>query len=147
MRITRSSRGRKLGKKRIGERRLARAGAAGDQDVPPLDDRQRERAAVSAAMIPSRHIIGKRVDPRGGLADREAGRGRRPAEAALEPLAGALAVRRELGADDRRVAVHFGAGMARDQPDDPLGLGRVRADAGVAAARRRAGRAGARRRD
>ena len=43
IRITRSSRRGHLGEQRIGERGLARAGAAGDQDVAALDDRERQQ--------------------------------------------------------------------------------------------------------
>jgi hypothetical protein len=39
---------RHLGEQRVGERRLARAGAAGDEDVAPLDDGQRQQVARPA---------------------------------------------------------------------------------------------------
>src|SRR3546814_6491876 len=81
------------------------------------------------------HIVVEAVEPFGGLADREAGRDRHGREHALEPLAGAtLDAGRQFGRHDRGVAMHFGARMGGNEPDDPLDLRGVHPDFRVGSA-------------
>jgi hypothetical protein len=40
-------------------------------------------------------------------------------------------VRQQFRRDDRRVGMRLAPGMARDQPDDPFGLGRLAQEAGI----------------
>ena len=123
-----------LAEKRVRERCLARAGASGDEDVEPLDDGEREKPGILGAHDAVAHIVGEAIVPGGGLADGEAGAGRNRRKQPLEPLPGAAAVRRQLGADDRRAVMHFGPDMAGDQPDDALDLLGLKSHPGLAAA-------------
>src|SRR5690606_34891291 len=80
------------------------------------------------------HIVEQSVNPGGGLADRETGRGRDRRQYALEPLPCPLPMRRKLGRDDRRGGMRLGARMARDEADDPLELRGLEPEAGIPAA-------------
>ena len=123
--------GGEFGKERVGERGLARAGAADDQDVLALDHGEAEQSRGVGRHDAIADIIHQRVDAGRGLADREAWRQRHRRQHALETLAGAFAVRRQLGGDDRPVGMDLGAAVARDQPDDPLDLSGVEVDVGI----------------
>ena len=122
---------RHLGEQRIGERRLARARTARDEDVAAFDDRQRQKTGRVGRHDAVIHIIEQRVDAGRGLADRKAGRERHGRQHAFEPLARSFAMRRQLGRDDRRPGMDFGPAVTGDQADDPLDLRGIVADLSV----------------
>jgi len=102
----------KLGEKRVGERGLARAGAARNEQVAALDDRQRKQPRRLRRHDAVVHIVEKRIDTAGGLSDGKAGSRHHRREKSLEALARlSLAMGRELGADDWRCRMRFSAGI------------------------------------
>ena len=143
MRMTRSSSRRDLGKERVGERRLAGAGAAGDQEIALLDDRALEGLGLERREDAVGDVIVERIDLHRRLADGEAGRRRDRRQDALE----ALARLGQLGADDRVLGMHFQPDVGGDEADDPLHLRGTQPRSGVAPAFAQAGRAARRRRD
>jgi hypothetical protein len=63
-----------LGKQRICERRLARAGAAGHEDVVALGDRGAQRVRLGLRHQSVGDVVVERMELLRRLADREAGR-------------------------------------------------------------------------
>ena len=104
----------------VGERRLARARSARDDDVRACPYGTAEFIALLGRGDAESDILVQREDAAGRLADRKT----RPAcnrrQHALEPLA----AWRQFRGDDRPVTVGFGAGESGDEPDDAFGFGR-----------------------
>ncbi len=75
-----------LGEQRVGERRLAGRGAAGDEDVAPVGDGLAQRLGLICDHDPGGDIIVEREHRDGGLADREGRRGHDGGQQPLEPL-------------------------------------------------------------
>ena len=77
-------------------------------------------------------VVVEGEDGDGRSADREARRRHHRRQQALEPLPGL----RQLGRDARRSGMNLDADMVRDEPHDPLGVGRRDAAAGILEAAR-----------
>jgi hypothetical protein len=105
--------------KRIGERGLAAAGGAGDQDVLALA----HGAAQEARLRGGHHAVGdvalQRDHADGALAQREGRPRRSRRQDALEAFAGFG----QLGGQQRLAAMHFRADVGGDQADDAFAIG------------------------
>ena len=109
-----------LGKQRVGERRLAGRGAAGDEDVAAIGHGGAQCLGLPCAHDASSDIVIEGEDGDGGFADRE---GRRRHHGRQQTLK-ALASLGQLGGYARRPGVHLGADMVRDEPDDAFAIAR-----------------------
>jgi hypothetical protein len=108
-----------LGQERVGERRLARAGAASDEDVLARGDGPTQQRRLTGGHGASVDIIVEGEDGDCGLAD---GEGRRRDDGRQQPLE-PLSRLGQLGRDTRALRVNLSADMVRDKAHDPLAIG------------------------
>ena len=99
-----------LGQQRVGERRLAGRGAAGDEDVLAFCDGGAQHRGLAASHDAGGDIVVEREDGDGGLADRKGRRRDHRRQQALEPLSRLG----QLGRDTRAAGVDLGADVVGD---------------------------------
>jgi hypothetical protein len=118
---------RHLREQRVGERRLAVAGAARDENVAIAGDRGRQRHCLGGRHDAGGGIVVEREHGDCGFADRE-GRCRDDrGQQTLEPLA----TLRQLCRQARRTGVNLDPDMVGDQADDAFAIGRRKSLAGI----------------
>ena len=120
-----------LGQQRVGERGLAGAGTAGDQDVLALAHRAAQELGLFRTQNAVAHVVGQADHTDGALAQGEGRPWRRWRQDALE----ALARLRQLGGQQGPAAMHLCADMRRDQADDAFAVRGGQRLAGGSAAR------------
>ena len=128
---------RDLGEERIGERRLAGAGGAGDQDVASIPHRLAQARRLHLGHDAVGDVGGESDDGARALPNGEG----RCAYDRRENTFEALARVRQFGGQDRRTGVHLGVDVRRDQADDAFGVGCGEREARSARVPRRVGRA------
>ena len=116
-----------LGEQRIDQRRLAGRGAAGDQNVLPLQDGYAQEFGLTVRHDAGGDIIIEREDrdrrsPNGKARRRYHGR-----HQPLEPLPAFRQFRR----DARMTGMDLDPDMMGDEANNPFGIGRCRAAAGI----------------
>ena len=107
-----------LGEQGVRQRRLAGAGAAGDQDVLPLAHGMAQELGLWGGQDTVGHVTIQADDVHGPLAQREG----RPRCSGRQDALEAFARLWQLGSQERLAAMNFCTNVRRDQPDDPLAV-------------------------
>jgi len=104
---------------RVGERRLARARPAADEDVVVGAHGVRERAALAGREDPAAHVVIEREDDAGGLSE---SKDRRIDDRGNRRLKPRTPGRRQLGRERRALGVELDQHFGGDKAQHPLGV-------------------------